>query len=399
MTSSPLPYAALLPLEGVVRDYSWGSATAIPQLLGRPPTGAPVAELWLGAHPRGPAMIVGTRRDLASVIAANPGQLLGPEILARFGAELPFLMKVIAPAKALSIQVHPTREQAEAGFVAEEARGIPRSDPRRNYPDPNHKPEMVCALTAFDAFCGFRPTSGTLRFLEALAVPELAPFEAVLSAADGIRRTFALLLDQEPDRARAIVDGLTRGCERLAAGGGEWSDNANAIVAVAHEFPNDIGVALVALLHYVRLAPREVVFVEPGTVHCYLGGLAVEVMASSDNVLRGGLTPKHVDVPELLAVANFTAMPRPVRGPHVIDEESWYDPSIPEFQLSIHEFSELTRIPPAGPQVLLCTQGEAYITVGREHRSLPKGAAAFVAAGHALQLVGRATVFRATTGS
>jgi mannose-6-phosphate isomerase len=158
-------------------------------------------------------------------------------------------------------------------------------------------------------------------------------------------------------------------------------------------------VALVALLHYVRLAPREVVFVEPGTVHCYLGGLAVEVMASSDNVLRGGLTPKHVDVPELLAVANFTAMPRPVRGPHVIDEESWYDPSIPEFQLSIHEFSELTRIPPAGPQVLLCTQGEAYITVGREHRSLPKGAAAFVAAGHALQLVGRATVFRATTGS
>jgi mannose-6-phosphate isomerase len=398
VTSSPLPYAALLPLEGVVRDYSWGSATAIPQLLGRPPTGAPVAELWLGAHPRGPAMIVGTRRDLASVIAANPGQLLGPEILARFGAELPFLMKVIAPAKALSIQVHPTREQAEAGFVAEEARGIPRSDPRRNYPDPHHKPEMVCALTAFEAFCGFRPTSDTLRFLEALAVPELAPFEAVLSAADGLRRSFALLLNQEPDRARAIVDGLTRGCERLAAVG-EWSDNANAIVAVAHEFPNDIGVVLVALLHYVRLAPREVVFVEPGTVHCYLGGLAVEVMASSDNVLRGGLTPKHVDVPELLAVANFTSMPRPVRGPHVIDEESWYDPSIPEFQLSIHEFSELTRIPPAGPQVLLCTQGEAYITVGREHRALPKGAAAFVAAGHALQLVGRATVFRATTGS
>jgi mannose-6-phosphate isomerase len=232
-----------------------------------------------------------------------------------------------------------------------------------------------------------------------LAVPELAPFEAVLSAADGLRRAFALLLDQEPDRARAIVDGLTRGCERLSALGGEWSDNAEAIVSVAHEFPSDIGVALVALLNYVRLAPRDVVFVPPGTVHCYLGGLAVEVMASSDNVLRGGLTPKHVDVPELLAVANFEAMPHPVRGPHVIDEESWYDPSIPEFQLSIHEFSDLTRIPPAGPQVLLCTQGEAYITVDREHRSLPKGAAAFVAAGHALQLVGRATVFRATTGS
>jgi mannose-6-phosphate isomerase len=398
MTSAPLPYAALFPLEGELRDYPWGSPTAIPQLLGRPATGAPAAELWLGAHPRGGATVVGTRRDLASVIAASPEQLLGPEILARFGAELPFLMKVIAPAKALSIQVHPTRAQAEAGFAAEEARGIPRNDPRRNYPDPNHKPEMLCALTPFEAFCGFRPVADTLRFLEALSVPELAAFHAVLSATDGLRHAFAFLLNLEPERARASVDGLIRACGRLSAAGGEWVEPANAILTVANDFPSDVGVALLVLLNYLRLEPREAVFVRPGTVHCYLRGLAVEVMASSDNVLRGGLTLKHVDAPELLAVANFAAVPQPILAARVADEESWFDASVPEFRLSVHQFSDLTRIPPAGPQILLCTKGEAYVTVGGEHRSLPRGAAAFVAAGHPLQLLGRAIVFRATTG-
>jgi mannose-6-phosphate isomerase len=398
MTSSPLPYTALLPLDGVVRDYPWGSPTAIPQLLGRPATGAPAAELWLGAHPGGAARIVGTRRDLASAIASSPEQLLGADILARFGPELPFLMKVIAPAKALSIQVHPTADQARAGFAAEEARGIPRSDPRRNYPDPNHKPEMLCALTSFEAFCGFRPVSETLRFLEALAVPELAPLHAVLSASDGLRRAYSFLLDLDPESVRVLVAGLIQGGRRLAGSASEWSANAEAILTVAGDFPGDIGIALLIPLHHVRLAPWDAVLVPPGTVHCYLRGLAVEVMASSDNVLRGGLTPKHVDVPELLAVADFAPAPRPVRQPHVVGEETWFDASVPEFQLSVHQLSDLVRIPPAGPQILLCTKGEAYVTVHGEHRSLPRGAAAFVAAGHPMQLVGRATVFRATTG-
>ena len=400
MTSSPLPYAALLPLEGVVRDYSWGSPTAIPQLLGRPPTGAPAAELWLGAHPRGPATIVGTRRDLASVIAARPEQLLGPDILARFGAELPFLMKVIAPAKALSIQVHPTREQAEAGFAAEEARGIPRDDPRRNYPDPHHKPEMVCALTPFEAFCGFRPTPDTLRFLEALAVPELAPFEAVLSAADGLRRAFALLLGPGSGsrprdrrwphpRLRAALGGrrrMVRQCRRDRRRGLRVSERHRR------------GSRGPAQLRPLGPAGRW--------SSCRRARCTATWAASPSRSWPVATTccgaasrPSTSTCPSCSRSQISTRCRSPVRGPQVIDEESWYDPSIPEFQLSIHEFSDLIRIPPAGPQVLLCTQGEAYVTVGREHRSLPKGAAAFVAAGHALQLVGRATVFRATTGS
>jgi mannose-6-phosphate isomerase len=391
-----LPYAALFPLEGAIRDYSWGSRTAIPQLLGRPESGGPAAELWLGAHPADPSPIQGARTDLAGAIAADPVTLLGADVIARFGPQLPFLVKVIAPAKALSIQVHPNREQARAGFAAEDARGIRRDDPTRNYPDPNHKPEMLYALNPFEAFCGFRPVAGTLRLLEALAAPELAPFHAVLSERDGLRRTFTFLVGLDSSHRQAVVAAVVAGCERVAGTDGEWTAAADAVLRIAQDFPTDIGLALVLLLNHIRLEPGDAIYLGAGNLHCYVRGLAVEVMANSDNVLRGGLTPKHIDVPELLAVTDFVPLPDPLIRPRVVEEEAWFDVPVPDFRLAVHEVAGLTRIPPTGPQILLCTRGEAYVTAGGEHRSLPRGSAAFVAAGRGLQLSGRATVFRAS---
>jgi mannose-6-phosphate isomerase len=393
---SPLPYRALLPLEGVARDYAWGSPTAIPALLDQPATGAPAAELWFGAHAGGSATVVGANRTLAEAVAADPVGWLGPEVVARFGPTLPFMVKVIAPAKALSIQAHPTREQATAGFDAEEARGIPRTDPHRNYPDRNHKPELVRALGPFDAFCGFRPVPDTLRLLEALAVPQFAPFHAVLSDTDGPRRAVTFLLTLDEPAVRFLVDGVVDACRRLTAEGGEWADTADAIVTVAKDFPADAGLGLIVLLNYLRLEPGEAMYVAPGTVHCYLRGLGVEVMASSDNVLRGGLTPKHVDVPELLRVADFVATADPRRRPRVVEDESLYDVPVPDFQLSVHEVADVVRVAPTGPQIVLCTRGEVYVTVGGEHRSLRRGAAAFVAAGRAVRVSGRGTLYRVT---
>lgn len=394
--ADPLPYTTLFPLDGAIRDYDWGSPTAIPQLLGRPQTGRPAAELWLGAHPGDPSRIQGAHADLGAAIAANPVALLGGAVVDRFGPQLPFLVKVIAPAKALSIQVHPNRVQALAGFAAEQALGIRPDDPTRNYPDPNHKPEMLYALNPFEAFCGFRPVGGTLRLLEALAVPDLAPFHAVLSERDGLRRTFTFLVELDGQRRQAVVDGVVAGCQRLAGTAGEWTAAADAILSIAKDFPTDIGVALVLLLNHVSLERGDAIYLAPGQLHCYVRGLAVEVMASSDNVLRGGLTPKHVDVPELLAITDFTQLPDPLIRPRVVEEEAWFDVAVPDFRLSVHELAGLSRVPPTGPQILLCTRGEAYVTAGGEHRSLPRGSAAFVAAGCGLQLSGRATVFRAS---
>ena len=242
----------LLALDGVVRDYAWGSTTAIQALLGLEPDGRPAAELWLGAHPDDPARVAEHDTTLDRIITADPTGTLGPAVVERFEGRLPFLLKVLAADKALSLQVHPTIEQARLGYAAEEANGVPLDAPERNYRDTNHKPELLCALTPFDALCGFRPVADTLRLLDVLDVPALAmvrdllaagadgsPGSGGVAAGGGLRAAFTHLLTL-PDPA-PLVAAVVAAADGLD---GEWAGVARAVALTAGDFPGDVGVVL-----------------------------------------------------------------------------------------------------------------------------------------------------------
>jgi len=368
------------PIEGVLRRYEWGSRTAIPELLGVEPDGRPAAELWFGAHPDDPSPAGDVALD--DLIAADPAGTLGRVVADRFGPHLPFLLKILAAETALSIQVHPTLEQARAGFAAEDAAGVDLTAPQRNYHDPNHKPELLSALTPFEALCGFRPVLATRTLLADLAVPELEYLADALGGDDPLRAGFvaALTLD-DPGPAVAAVS------ERVA---GVEDERVRGVQLAAADFPGDVGVLVALLLNYVRLAPGEAIFLGAGNVHAYLRGAGVEIMANSDNVLRCGLTPKHVDVPELLKTTAFTELAEP-RWPAI---GGTFAVPVPDFRLTRLEVEEPTGLDDPGPLVVLCTEGDLRVA----EVPLTPGRAAFVPAGTATTLAGRGTAFVAGVG-
>jgi mannose-6-phosphate isomerase len=365
-------------VDGVLRRYGWGSRTAIQHLLGEQPDGRPAAELWFGAHAGDPSPALGT--TLEKVVAADPVGTLGPAVADRFDGRLPFLLKVLAADQALSMQVHPTREQARAGYAAEEAAGIPADAPERNYADANHKPELLCALTPFEALCGFRPVAGTLALLDELAIPELDDVAALLRGPDGLRAAFTALLTRDDPtqlvaavRERATPDGPLR-----------------AAYLAAEHFPDDVGIVLTLLLNYVRLEPGEAIYLGAGNVHAYLRGTGVEIMASSDNVLRCGLTPKHVDVPELLRITDFAELAEP-RWP--ADGAGFVVP-VPDFALYPVDVAGLVALPGRGPRLVLATTGQVEV----DGLTLLPGHAAFVGPGVTAELSGSGRVFLASPG-
>ncbi|NJQ07320.1 mannose-6-phosphate isomerase, class I [Streptomyces lonarensis] len=411
-------------LDTTVRPYAWGSTTAIPALLGVEPTGEPQAEMWLGAHPGAPSRLDRGAGpvSLADVIAADPDTEVGPEVHAAFGPRLPFLLKLLAADAPLSLQVHPDLAQAAAGHAAEEARGVPLDAPHRTYKDDQHKPELICALTPFEGLCGFRAPARTARLLDELGVPALAGHAAALREdRDGtaLRQVFTAVLTAgraaagaadapaaaEPgadDTTAATVAHVARAAARLASESGEFAAACAAYARLARSYPGDAGVIAALLLNHVRLAPGEALFLDAGVPHAYLGGLGVEIMAGSDNVLRCGLTPKHVDVPELLRIVRFTGGdPRvllPVRDAH---GEEHYETPVTEFRLSRRRLTadDAPVTPPAGrPQILLCTEGRVRLTAGDgAHTVLTPGQAAYVAAsGPVPACTGEGTLFRAT---
>jgi mannose-6-phosphate isomerase len=332
------------PIEGVLRRYDWGSRTAIPELLGREPDGRPAAELWFGAHPDDPSPAGESALD--ELIDRDPRTALGADVVERFGPRLPFLMKILAAGTALSLQVHPNREQAQAGFAAEDAAGIDRAAPERNYRDPNHKPELICALTPFDALCGFRPVTATRALLADLAVPELGFLEQALAGDDPLRAAFtAVLTADDPGPAVAALTAKARD-ERLPG-----------VRLAAEDFPGDVGVLLAVLLNHVRLEPGEAIYLGAGNVHAYLRGTGVEIMANSDNVLRCGLTGKHVDVPELLRITDFAELAEP-RWPAVGGS---FAVPVPDFRLTRLEIAEPTALDDPGPLIVLCTAGRVRV--------------------------------------
>ncbi|MER5429361.1 mannose-6-phosphate isomerase, class I [Streptomyces sp. NPDC002588] len=377
-------------LDNTIRPYAWGSPTAIPNLLGTEPTGEPQAEMWMGAHAGAPSRT--ERGTLVEVIGTDPRKELGAPAVTKFGPRLPFLLKLLAAGAPLSLQVHPDRRQAEEGYEDEERRGIPVDAPHRNYKDANHKPELICALTEFDGLCGFRPPLEAAALLDGLGVDSLKPYVDLLHARPeeaALREVLTAVLTADPEEMAHTVTAAAAACDRL---GGDYTPYAG----IAHHYPGDPGVIAAMLLNHVRLQPGEALFLGAGIPHAYLDGLGVEIMANSDNVLRCGLTPKHVDVPELLRIVRFEASDPGVLRPEASpDGEEVYDTPIDEFRLSryvLPEGASAHDLTLPTPQILLCTAGK--VTAG-EHELAP-GQSVFVPAGDKAEVSGVGTLFRAT---
>ncbi|MFG3600786.1 mannose-6-phosphate isomerase, class I [Micromonospora chersina] len=378
-------------LQGRIRDYAWGSRTAIAELQGRPvPSAGPEAELWLGAHPGAPATVDrdGNPVSLTELLVGEPEHWLGERLVGRFGTRLPFLLKVLAADAPLSLQAHPDAEQARAGYAADTG--------RVNYVDPYHKPELLVALSEFEALCGFRDPAESAEAIAAFGVPALEPVVAALrTGPEGLREAVRLLLSwPEAERAGLVADVLAA----EAAG-----PDAGLARALAVDYPADPGVVVALLLHHVRLAPGEAIWMPAGNLHAYLRGTGVEIMAASDNVLRGGLTPKRVDVDELLRVLRFEVLDEPVVRPEQVAPGvvTWLVP-VDDFALHRVEVTPggpVARLDVPGPRVVLCRAGEVTVADGVGTVTLAAGQAAIgTAAGGPLVLGGAGVAFVATSG-
>ena len=385
-------------LTNTVRHYPWGSRTVIPELLGEPtPADLPYAELWMGAHPGAPSVLAdGTPLDKA--IEQQPEALLGDAVRERFGERLPFLMKVLAAEQPLSLQAHPTNEQAQAGFAAEEAAGVPRDEPTRTFKDPFHKPELLLALTTFEALCGFRPVEESLHCLAKLQVPELKPTIAAL-ARGGLRAAIPQLLALPGARRTELVTAVAEAAGGfVAAHDPEFINTYRWAATLAQTYPGDPGVVISLMCNHLKLAPGEAVFLPAGNLHAYLSGAGVEVMASSDNVLRGGLTGKHVDLAALIEVLDFTDGRVPVLHPVLGPGGLRYPVPVEDFDLTRCQLDgQSGSLTTQGPQLFLCTDGRAVLTSQDAEIVVEKGGSAFVPAGAPLTARGPAVLYRATT--
>ncbi len=379
-------------LHPVIRPYAWGSRTAIAELQGRPvPAPGPEAELWMGAHPSAPSYTERAGSTLDVMIAADPGRELGPALAARFGGRLPFLLKVLSAERALSIQVHPSRAQAQAGFLAENERGLAPGDPARNYVDDWPKPELLYALTPFEVVAGLRTPGDAADILRALAVDQLLPLADQLSAAassSALAGALAAVLEWADPAG--LVDAVVAACARLAASGGRYADACAAAVREAADHPGDLGLVALLLMRHEVLQPGQAVFMPAGGLHAYLRGTGIELLANSDNVVRSGLTGKHIDVPELLKLLD-PAVCVPLLSPCVLgDGVSWFDTPAPEFRLYLVDLTgSSVTLPGAGPRILLCIEGACVLrSRSGQALELARGDSCFISAADAAILAG-----------
>ena len=391
-------------LKNTIQEYAWGSFSAIAELLDlQKPAQVPQAELWMGAHPKAPSMVEynGRWRSLLDLIAQRPEEMLGRATARKFERQLPYLFKVLAAAKPLSIQAHPNRAQARQGFDRENLLRIPLNAALRNYKDDNHKPECICALTNFWGLKGFRPISEILALMAEASIPSLAPeLEALRRQPDplGLKHFFNRLMTIMPQQQQRVIQEAAATAQKLAP-----DDPVFAwILTLQREYPSDIGVLAPLMMNLVCLRPGQALFLPAGELHAYLDGVGVELMANSDNVLRGGLTPKHVDVPELLAILDFEPRPLEFVSTSVVGpgEERYASPA-EEFVLSvIRPPSASTYLSPPNRsiEILLCTEGQVTLTDVAKQTSflLPKGVSAVIpAAVKAYTIVGQGTLYKA----
>ncbi len=378
--------AAVVRMRGAIRSYPWGSREVIARMQGRSaPTVEPEAELWFGTHPDSPSTVEfddGQRVAADTLVQDDPAHWLGSAVAARFGRRLPFLVKILAIAAPLSLQLHPAATAAREGFRVEEAAGIPRQAPQRVFRDPYGKPELLTAITPVAALCGLRPPDVAASVLEELAVDGLAPVRDAL--ASGSVAALRCVLTWPPTRRRGLVAEVAAAARRVATNGVEppgVAATCEAVTDLAKRYPDDPGVVAALLLEPVRLAPGEALHVPPGILHCYLRGEGVEVMAASDNVVRGGLTAKPVDVERLLDHVAVDGAAGSVVRPAARGDEVAYPVPTAAFRLTrIDVTHPLDLEPEPGPQVFLAADGELRVGCGEDVVTLATADAALVAA-------------------
>lgn len=399
------PMNRIRQLKNQAMQYAWGSRTQIQSLLGeRHGSQKPVAELWMGAHPKAPSRIYqpAGSRSLAEILSEDPAALLGKSVSEKFSGRFPFLFKILAAEHPLSLQVHPAGPQARAGFAAENRRGIPLDAFERNYKDPNPKPELLCALSPFRALKGFRPVEEIVRLLQRACPLNLQAELAALKNrpdASGLRAFFGRLMRMPRERRRMIIREALNfaGTQAAEDSAFEW------MVKLHTAYPEDIGVLAPLLLNPLELEPGEATYIAPGELHTYLNGMGAELMASSDNVLRGALTAKHIDVPELMKVVRFNARPAEIIRPLPAGpaEELYHTPA-EEFMLSavrVDNGKPYISAARRSVEIIIFLEGEGSIedSGSGECLLLKKGISVIVpAAVRSYRIEGRALLYKAS---
>ncbi len=396
----------ILRMENPVMPYAWGSKTFIQDLLGdKKSKGTPGAELWMGAHPKASSRIRNGKilSDLNYVIAEDPADFLGTRAARAYNSHLPFLLKVLAAEQPLSIQVHPDSKQAKAGFTLENKLGIPLDADQRNYKDEFHKPELLVALTEFHAMCGFRSFFEISRLAAILLPKDLVP-EAVSFREDphqkSLERLYAKLLSLTGSDKTKLLSAYLARLEMFKPTSKQEKQLKYWTKILAKLYPEDIGLVSPMFMNILTLQPLEGLFLDAGVLHSYLGGAGIEIMANSDNVLRGGLTPKHVDSGELLKVVNFTPSAYiPLKPGKLSNTEKIYRTAPEEFALSyiLHKKDKVTSLQPSGsPEIVFCYEGDFTITNCSQILDLKRGQSLFIpyeVEGYTIQ--GKGRLFRA----
>ncbi|MCG9561221.1 mannose-6-phosphate isomerase, class I [Vibrio chagasii] len=374
---------SLFKLDNVIQNYAWGSKDSINQLFGIVnPNQEPQAEIWMGAHPNGCSKVGDTGESLSHMIDENKIDVLGGYTAARFG-ELPFLFKVLAAETPLSIQVHPNKPKSELGFERENALGIPLNASNRNYKDPNHKPELVYALTFYKAMNGFRPIDDIIALFEEADIPSLAIELNILKAnvdSDSLKSFFSAIMSLEGDRKASALNELYAAHARPAKTvmGREALQYS---IEFKQYYPGDIGLFAPLMLNTVELAPGEAMFLFAETPHAYVQGTGLEIMANSDNVLRAGLTPKYIDVPELIDNTIFEPIkPEDIRLKPVLKEGKMsYPIPVDDFGFDILSATDESKSQYLrSAEILFCVEGEATVTSEGRSVSLKPGESVFV---------------------
>ncbi len=409
---------AVYKMKNSIQPYAWGSSTAIPELLGyENPGNKPMAELWMGAHPKAPSVILkddNIQQKLDDYISSASDRVLGKRISEQFGRRLPFLFKVLAAGSPLSIQSHPNLKQAAAGFRRENEAGIPLDAFNRNYKDDNHKPEIICALTEYSAMRGFRPAGEIAAAFRRIMIPELEASISMLetvsaapavsgaasvdnAAASAVKIFFTELMSLKDEARERLLSLAVKAAESGLLPESKW------ILDFAGLYPGDTGIVSPLYLNVVVLKPGEAMYLPAGELHAYLHGLGMELMANSDNVLRGGLTPKYIDVQELISTLTFsTGRPEILHPVKLNEHESAYITEAPEFiltRIDLDGFYEISghTYGPEMPSVFICLEGKAEIKDGSGGSiQITRGETAFSEHGTSLNLNGKGLFYRAS---
>ncbi|MDR0785839.1 MAG: mannose-6-phosphate isomerase, class I [Treponema sp.] len=352
----------LFKLKNQIKHYEWGDSNWIPTLLGvENPRLLPFAEMWMGVHPSGTSTIADGGERLDAFMARNSW------------SPLPFLFKALAAGKPLSIQAHPSKAQATVGFERENRDGIPIDAPERNYKDPNHKPEIICALTSFKAMVGFREIAEIRLLLDAFGLNDDRFIRLKTALDNGLRFFLQALFGLPAETKKRISAHISENCRILCARSPNFAEILKTIASFATLYPEDPSVLSPLYLNLIDLKPGEALFLPSGVLHAYVYGFGVELMANSDNVLRGGLTSKHIDIEELLNILKFSPFKPDVLHP----SPTKYPAPTKEFSLSVLKNTE--KLSGNGPAVILVTEGTLTVSENEDKITLKQGESAFFA--------------------